>query len=170
MTVESLFLKFSADKLKQFEQRIEVCLAKLTEDQIWARGHENENAIGNLALHLNGNVTQWILGPLGGVTIQRDRDGEFAARGGVSAKILADRLRQTVDRATHIIVGLTTDQLTRSFTIQNYPVTGVEAVYHVVEHFAQHTAQIIFATKVLTQQDLGFYRHLSSNTHSESVP
>jgi uncharacterized damage-inducible protein DinB len=170
VTVESLFLKFSVDKLRQFEQRIDVCLAKLSEDQIWARGNQNENAVGNLALHLAGNVGQWILGPLGGVDIQRDRDGEFAARGGIGAKLLAERLHAVVEQATGIIAALGTEQLTRTYTIQNYPVTGLDAVYHVVEHFAQHTAQIIFATKMLTQDDLGFYRHLGSAAHTEKLP
>ena len=32
---------------------------------------------------------------------------------------------------------------------------------HVVEHFSYHTGQIIFATKHVTGEDLGFYRHLS---------
>jgi uncharacterized damage-inducible protein DinB len=169
-SVESLFLEFSADKLRQFESRIEVCLEKLSAEQIWARGHDNENAIGNLALHLAGNVTQWILGPLGDVTVHRDRDSEFAARGGIDAAILADRLRSAVDSAADIIGRLTTEQLTGSYTIQNYNVSGVEAVYHVVEHFAQHTGQIIFATKMLTHGDLGFYRHLANPSHEESVP
>jgi len=170
MTVEALFLKFSSEKLKQFEERIEACLEKLSDEQVWARGHENENAIGNLALHLAGNVGQWILGPMGGVSISRDRDGEFAARGGSTGRILAERLRAIVDQATTIIAGLNTEQLTRTYTIQNYSVTGVDAVYHVVEHFAQHTAQIIFATKMLTEQDLAFYKHLSGGTHSEKLP
>jgi uncharacterized damage-inducible protein DinB len=170
MTVDALFLNFSTGKLKQFEERIETCLSKLTEDQIWARGHETENAIGNLALHLTGNVSQWILGALGDIPVQRDRDGEFSARGGINAEILSKRLRATVDQATEAISKLTAAQLTRTYTIQNYSVSGVEAVYHVVEHFAQHTAQIIFATKMLTQSDLGFYRHLSGAAHDETVP
>jgi hypothetical protein len=37
----------------------------------------------------------------------------------------------------------------------------LEAVYHVVEHFSMHTGQILFATKMFTGADLGFYRHLS---------
>ena len=36
----------------------------------------------------------------------------------------------------------------------------LEAIYHVVEHFSMHTGQIIFATKLLTGTDLGFYAHL----------
>jgi uncharacterized damage-inducible protein DinB len=170
MSVESLFLDFSAGKLRQFADRIEICLGRLTEDQIWARGNEHENSIGNLALHLAGNVGQWILASLGGVSIQRDRDGEFSARGGFSGAQLAAKLNAIVEQATAIIDNLTTERLTYTYTIQNYPVTGVDAVYHVVEHFAQHTAQIIFATKMLTAEDLGFYLHLSNAARAKELP
>jgi uncharacterized damage-inducible protein DinB len=170
MSVESLFLQFSADKLAQFAERIEVCLGKLDEDRIWARGGENENAIGNLVLHLAGNVRQWILSSIGNIPDLRDRDAEFAARGGHTAAELSENLRATVERATQIIAGLTTAQLTQMYEIQKYSVSGVEAVYHVVEHFAQHTGQIIFATKMLTAEDLGFYRHLGNPAHREWVP
>lgn len=157
MRVESLFLKFSADKLTQFAERIGVCAGKLNDDQIWARGHESSNAIGNLMLHLNGNVSQWIIGALGGNPGERNRDAEFAARGSMSAAELVTQLKHTVDQAARVIAALTPEQLTRTYDIQNYQVSGVEAVYHVVEHFAEHTGQIIFATKLLTGEDLGFY-------------
>jgi hypothetical protein len=170
MSVEALFLQFSVDKLTLLVDRIEVCLGKLNEDQIWARGRENENAIGNLALHLAGNVRQWIISSLGDNPDSRDRDSEFAARGGYTIAELAANLRGTVKQAAQIISGLTTAQLTRMYEIQKYPVSGVEAVYHVVEHFAEHTGQIIFVTKMLTGEDLGFYRHLSNPAHPERVP
>jgi uncharacterized damage-inducible protein DinB len=170
MSVESLFLQFSVDKLKQFTERIEICLKTLTEDQIWARGGENENAIGNLALHLTGNVRQWIVTSVGNHPGNRDRDSEFSARGGRSSAELTAALRETVEQATRIIADLSTDQLTRVYEIQNYRVSGVEAVYHVVEHFAQHTGQIIFATKMLAGDDLGFYRHLSNADATDQAP
>ena len=167
-TVESLFLEISATKLLEFLARIEACLAKLSDDQIWARGHETQNAVGNLVLHLGGNVRQWVIGALGGELDRRDRDGEFAARGGPAANELAAGLRSTVEQAITVIRGVKTDQLTAGYEIQGYSVSGVEVVYHVVEHFAQHTAQIIFATKMLAGEDMGFYRHLSKRTHSAS--
>jgi uncharacterized damage-inducible protein DinB len=170
MSVESLFLQFSVDKLRQLASRIEFCLEKLGEDQIWARGGEHENAIGNLTLHLTGNVRQWIVSTLGNSPFDRDRDSEFAAREGVAATELSTNLRNTVEQATLVISGLNTAQLTRMYEVQNYQVSGVEAVYHVVEHFAEHTGQIIFATKRLTGEDLGFYRHLGSAAHVERVP
>jgi uncharacterized damage-inducible protein DinB len=169
-TVESLFLDLSVEKLLQFAGRIEACLAKLNDEQIWSRGHETENAVGNLVLHLGGNVTQWIIATLGRETDRRDRDSEFMAREGPGAAELAARLRGTVEKALPIIRGLTAIQLTTTYEIQKYSVSGVEVVFHVVEHFAQHTGQIIFATKMLAGEDMGFYRHLSHHTHSERLP
>ncbi len=170
MSVESLFLKFSADELRQQAGRIEVCLAKLSHDQIWARGGENENAIGNLTLHLAGNVRQWIISSIGGISFARDRAAEFAARGGATGTELSTRLRSTVEEASRVILSLTTAQLTQTWLIQGYQPSGVEAVYHVVEHFSYHTGQIIYATKMLTGDDLGFYRHLSNPQHEERLP
>ena len=101
MSVESLFLQFSVEKLRQFADRIEVCLGKLNEDQIWARGGENENAIGNLALHLAGNVRPVdYLFARRQSGYSRDRDSEFAARGGFTAAELSAKLRDTVEQAT----------------------------------------------------------------------
>lgn len=169
--IDRLFIECSVRRLGELIPRIETCLAKLTPEEIWARGGENENAIGNLVLHLCGNVRQWIVSGVGGKTDTRDRDAEFAARGGVSAEELAARLRQTAEEAAAAIAGLTPERLAAPLTIQGYRVSGLEAVYHVVEHFSMHTGQILFATKMLTGEDLGFYRHLAGNRpHSEKTP
>ncbi len=170
MTVERLFLEYSVSKLEQLHSRIRECLNKLGEDEIWARGAENENAIGNLVLHLTGNVRQWIVAGVGGETDTRLRDHEFNARGDTHKQELVDRLEAAVAHAKTVIENLTPARLTGRVTIQKYEVTVLEAVYHVVEHFSQHTGQIIFATKMLTGDDLGFYKHLKAAAHAEPTP
>ena len=171
MTWDADFRTTATHTLLQHMGRIEVCMGKLSDDQIWARGHETENAVGNLCLHLAGNVRQWIISSLGGAPDQRTRDAEFEARSGDSGGELTARLRQTIDAAVAIIESLTPDQLAARYTIQNYEVSGLGVVFHVVEHFAQHTAQIIMLTKMLTGTDLGFYRHLSGRISTqEGVP
>lgn len=170
MTVERLFLEYSLNKLEQLHSRIRDCLNKLGEDEIWARGAENENAIGNLVLHLAGNVRQWIVAGVGGETDTRLRDQEFAARGDTHKKDLVERLEVTVAQAKTVLENLPPDRLTSRITIQKYDVTVLEAIYHVVEHFSQHTGQIIFATKMLTGDDLGFYKHLKAAAHAETTP
>jgi uncharacterized damage-inducible protein DinB len=151
------FLDFSARKLRQLGARIEDCLDRLTEDQIWMRGAESQNAVGNLVLHLNGNVRQWIISAVGGETDTRRRDAEFAARGGLAAGELKARLRDTVAQACSVLEALTPARLTERVVIQDYDGTVLEAIYHVVEHFSGHTGQIIFATKLFTGQDLEYY-------------
>lgn len=167
MTIEEDFLKCSAEKLAELMGRIETCLGKLTADQIWMRGAENQNAVGNLALHLNGNVRQWILGGVGGLVEARDRDAEFAARGGVAPAALGRRLRETVDAALAVIRSLPHERLAERATIQGYEVSILKAIMHVVEHFSGHTAQIILITKMQTGEDLGFYSYLSQGASSK---
>jgi len=161
MTIETDFLNCSAEKLNQLCERVETCLNKLTPEQIWMRGTENQNAVGNLVLHLNGNVRQWILGGAGGEPNARVRDEEFSARGGMEPEALARLLRSAVDRALAVIRQLPHERLAERTTIQGHDVTLLNAIFHVVEHFSGHTAQIIFVTKMLTGEDLGFYSYLS---------
>ena len=161
-TIDRAFLDCSATELSKHSSRIDACLEQLTEDQIWARGGENENAVGNLVLHLCGNVRQWIIGGVGGAPEARDRDAEFAARGSLATSQLRERLAATVDQAVRVIAAVPAARLRDRLQIQGYEVSVLEAIYHVVEHFSGHTGQIIFATKMLTGADLGFYRHLSS--------
>ncbi len=160
MSVEEEFVKFSVSKLRQLNGRILVCVEKLSEDRIWMRLSENENAVGNLCLHLAGNVRQWIGTGVAGRVDIRVRDSEFSARGGKSVRELRDLLTASVEEAVAVIERLKPEDLMRDTRVQGYDVTVLAAIYHVVEHFAQHTGQIIFAAKVLTGQDMGFYAHL----------
>ena len=169
MSNEQAFLTYSAEKLRQYADRIFVCLDQLTPEQIWARGSENENSVGNLVLHLAGNVRQWIGSGVAGRASIRDRDAEFAARGHVDVQELRVLLRTTIDDAVAVIQKLTAERLSEMIRVQVYDVSVLEAVYHVVEHFSQHTGQIIFATKLVTGSDLGFYRHLSNLADTEQT-
>lgn len=165
-TVSRLLTETANKTLREHVGRIESCVGRLAEDQIWARDSDNANSIGNLMLHLAGNVRQWIVSGLGGSPDARNRDAEFAARGGTAAQDLLQCLKTAIEEAAGIIQALDDERLIRTYAIQEvYHVSGVEALVHVVEHFGQHTGQIVFATKLLTGEDLGFYKHLSSRTN-----
>jgi uncharacterized damage-inducible protein DinB len=167
--LQNEFRQCSIDTLRQHSGRIETCLGKLTAEQIWARGSENENAIGNLVLHLCGNVRQWIIASVGGAPDTRQRDQEFAARGNLAVSELVERLRATIDEAVAVVERVTAERLAEHLVIQGYQTTGLSAIYHVVEHFSGHTGQIIFATKMLNSVDLGLYRHLSQTAAQENT-
>jgi len=170
VTAEEIFLKFSAQKLEQLHGRIQDCLARLTPEQIWARHSENENAVGNLVLHLSGNIRQWIGSGVAGLPDHRQRDAEFDARGGKSTEELADLLRLRVVEAASLIRSLPAARLIERITPQGYDVTVLEAIAHVVEHFSMHTGQIILLAKLLTGQDLVYYQHLRGSGRESGAP
>jgi uncharacterized damage-inducible protein DinB len=169
--LDRIILDFSQRKLLQLSARIEDCLTRLTPEQVWARGTENENAVGNLVLHLCGNVRQWIIAGVGGKPDLRVRDQEFSARGDVEPSELGQRLKSTVEEAASVIGQVTAARLADPLTVQKYNITVLEAIAHVVEHFAEHTGQIIFVTKMMTGRDLGFHQHLKTTAaHDEKTP
>jgi uncharacterized damage-inducible protein DinB len=148
---------YAGDKLQQQLGQIRRCAARLSDDEIWHRSNPHTNAIGNLILHLTGNVQQWIVAGLGGIPADRDRPAEFAARGPVPASEIVERLGSVVADAIAIIEELDADALLRRRVIQGYTVSGLTAVFHVVEHFSGHTGQIVHITKLLKDVDLSLY-------------
>ena len=137
--------------------RIERCFQDLTDEQIWWRPNDECNSIGNLVLHLSGNVRQWIVSGVGGELDERHRDAEFQQREIINKTDLINQLRLTVVEATRVLRALDPKTLMEFRMIQQKQVSILEAVLHVTEHFSMHTGQIIQLTKILTSKDLKFY-------------
>jgi uncharacterized damage-inducible protein DinB len=138
--------------------RVIRCLELLSDEDIWWRPNRSSNSIGNLVLHLTGNVTQWILSGLGGAQDIRKRDREFRAKGPIPRPELINRLETCILKAARVIEGLNRQDLKREHSIQGFQVTGFQAVSHVTEHFAYHSGQVVFITKLRLGKDLGFTR------------
>jgi uncharacterized damage-inducible protein DinB len=130
------------------------CLEGLSDEDVWWRPNEASNSIGNLILHLCGNVRQWIIGSVGGREFERRRQEEFDERGPLPSGELWSRLKSVVDEADEVLAGLDAGALARREQIQGYDVSVLEAVYHVVEHFGMHTGQIIYLSKMRGGRDL----------------
>ncbi len=155
----SLFLANSQQLIsKQNLPHIVKCLQELTEDEIWWRPNPASNSAGNLVLHLCGNVRQWIIAGLGSAKYQRDRDSEFSELGPIPRQALVTQLRRTVRDACRVLARLTDESLSKKYRIQGYHVAGLDAIFHVTEHFGYHTGQIIYITKLKRGYDLRFTR------------
>jgi uncharacterized damage-inducible protein DinB len=145
--------------LSEYLPKIERCLEHLTDEDVWWRANDASNSIGNLMLHLRGNVTQWIIAGVGGQARERRRQQEFDERTHVAAKELLANLRTVVEEAAEVIRGLDDHALLGRRQIQDYDVTALEAIYHVVEHFSMHTGQIILLSKARVAEDLRLWEH-----------
>jgi hypothetical protein len=157
----ALFLEFSRKKLfGQYWPRLKECVASLNAEQVWWRPNKASNSLGNLLLHLDGNVRQWLVASFNNSDDKRNRPAEFAAAGSLSASDLLDQLGATLDEAAKVLDRLTIDELLAPYEIQGYHVRGLDAVYQVVEHFGLHYGQIVYITNSLSGKDLGFYKEL----------
>lgn len=143
--------------LNDYLPKIERCLEQLTDEQIWWRANESSNSIGNLLLHLSGNVRQWIISGLGGEPDHRHRDSEFDQREGIPRSELISLLKQTLSDADEVLSRFDASKLLEAKRIQKSDVTALEAIFHVTEHFSMHTGQIILLTKMLASKDFKFY-------------
>jgi len=160
--VTELFLDFSRRKLlDQYWPRLRGCVESLTDDQVWWRPNPASNSAGNLMLHLNGNLRQWIVASFNGLEDARNRPAEFNETGSIPASALLTMLGETMQEASDVLSRLTEADLLARYEIQGYNVSGLEAVYQVVEHFGLHYGQILYIAKALTGTDLGLYRELN---------
>jgi hypothetical protein len=158
----AIFLAFSRNKLlNQYWPRLKTCVEPMTVEQVWWRPNDASNSIGNLILHLNGNMTQWLVASFNKDEDLRNRPEEFAAQGGLTAAELLGRLGATIAEGEKVLNHLTVVELLAPYEIQGYHVRGLDAVYQVVEHFGLHYGQIAYITKTLEGKDLGFYRELN---------
>lgn len=162
-TIENEFIKESISRLQENTPKIKKCFDELTEEEVWQRPNTSSNSIGNIIVHLCGNITQYILSSLGDVEDKRERDREFSIQSGLNKKELIDKLQSTVDHAAHVIEGIDSHDMLRIRSVQGYKLSAIGIIIHVVEHYSYHTGQIIFWTKLLKDKDLGFYANVNLN-------
>jgi len=141
----------------EYPTKIRLALETLDETTIWKRENQESNSIGNLMLHLTGNVREWIVSGIGGVPSERDRAAEFAASSGFTKSELLSGLVSSVMDADKVLSHITEADLEREVSIQGRETTVLAAVYHVVEHFSMHTGQIIMLAKMYSSRSIRFY-------------
>jgi len=138
------------------------CLEEMPDQDLWWRPNEQSNSVGNLILHLCGNMQQWIMNSMDGGKFERNRDAEFSSRGPLPKGELIAGIRTVVNEVDRVLASLSTAGLLERFPVQVYSTSRLQAIYHVVEHFSYHLGQILYIYKMRTGKDPGFYRDLSN--------
>lgn len=141
----------------EYPVKLRVALRAVPPSVVWQRHNESSNSLGNLVVHLAGNVDEWIVGGLTGAAVERNRAFEFMRSDGAGAEELISELDSAVRRADAVLGSLDQGELGRVVTIQGREITVLAAIYHVVEHFAMHTGQIILIAKQHAPGSIRFY-------------
>lgn len=167
---EKIREEFVQNSLYRFDESTRmnmISLEQLSEDDVWKRPNESLNSIGNLILHLCGNITQYVISSLGETEDKRERDIEFSIESGFSKKELLRKLKETVETAKRVINDASLAQLVRKREVQGFYFSGIGVVLHAVEHYSYHTGQIAFWTKQLKNKDLGFYEGIDLKVNNK---
>ncbi|MEW6238864.1 MAG: DinB family protein [Candidatus Omnitrophota bacterium] len=152
------FVEYSRYKLREdYFPKIRKCCENLSEEDVWRRPNEHSNSVGNILLHLCGNLRQWIIHGLGGVEDVRNRPQEFAERSPIPKAQLLAKLEGTLKEVDETLARFDLSRLLEKKTVQGFAETNLTVVYHVVEHFAQHLGQISYITKMLCDVDLKYF-------------
>ncbi len=151
------FIEQSIFRLNESMGMIRICVAELSQEELWKKPNESLNSVANLLLHLNGNITQYAISSLGETEDIRERDLEFSTTGPFDVMVLLETLGATMLKAKTIIENTTTEQLLKKRKVQGFDLSGIGIIVHVVEHLSYHTGQIAFWVKQLKNKDLRLY-------------
>ncbi len=154
---EALILECERRLFDESLPRLKKCLSQLTEEEIWFRPNSQTVSVGNLVLHLCGNVRQWIIATLGGSPDNRERSKEFAEAGPISKNVLVKNLDETMHQVRIALQKINPETLLDKNSVQGFQETGVSIVLHVVEHFSYHVGQISYFVKSKKAIDLQYY-------------
>ena len=156
-----LFAKLLAESrrrlLGESIPRLRKCMDQLTVEELWYRPNENSNSVGNLVLHLCGNVRQWLIAALGRQPDVRQRQQEFDERGPLPHAHLHELLDQLEKDIEKTLNQLTPSDLEQSYSVQGFAENGVSILVHVVEHFSYHVGQCTYFVKAHKDMDMAYY-------------
>jgi len=156
---------------KEFERRlieegltrIKHCVSHLNETELWKQENENTNSVGNLIMHLQGNVRQYVVSGIGMQKDTRTRDSEFDPHNIKASEQIINELEQTLLESVQVINKLELENLTEDRKVQGFDETVLSIIIHVIEHFSYHVGQVTFITKQMKNIDTGYYADLDLN-------
>ena len=135
--------------VKGYPAQVVACLGVLSDDQVWWRANDGSNSVGNLVLHVCGSSRHFIGRGLGGTEYARDRPAEFAERGPVPKDTLTGLVRGTAEETGRVLDALDPSRLMEVSDRAGDPFTALALVQRTSHHWALHTGQIVYATKML---------------------
>lgn len=121
---------------------------------LWRRTEGVKNSAGNLALHLEGNLREYVGRQLGHVPYTRARDKEFTLTG-FSRDELIGRMEQVKELVTTVVSGLSEHELAAAHpdVVLEIPMSSHDLLVHLHGHLNFHLGQIDYLRRILTGGD-----------------
>jgi uncharacterized damage-inducible protein DinB len=152
--------EFKTRVFNESYSRIFKCFSLINDKQLWESPNDKIPCIGNLILHLCGNARQWILSGIGGMPDNRNRPEEFIVHKNIRKADLIFLLENLKVNMISTLKLMNENEIYEKKIIQGFETSNFSAIIHVIEHFSYHTGQITSLTKLMTEQETGYYENL----------
>ena len=118
---------------------------------LWTVAPGVTNAAGTLALHLEGNLREYVGRQLGQIDYVRDRPLEFSARGVAQAALIA-RIEAVREMVPQVIGSLSTNALDATYPepFNGAAISTQQSLLHLLAHFNYHLGQIDYLRRFAT--------------------
>ena len=134
--------------------QVKTCINSLDPEQLCWRPNDLSNSIGNLVLHCAGSTKFYIGHVIGNSDFVRDRDTEFNERRRMPHDELLAHLDAAISEANSVLSELSPNRLLEQTHRTRKPSTIMEVIELQLTHYALHTGQIAFATKILSAESI----------------
>lgn len=161
------FKENSIFRLAEAQRMLHICKPLISEKKFWKKPNGVSNSIGNLLLHLCGNMRQYVICGLGNIADTRVRDMEFAENTNLNSQFVWEKFDETIQHVKQTVNNASESDLLNKKFVQGFHLSGLGMVLHAVEHLSYHTGQIALTVKLYENQDLGFYDGIDLNTKNE---
>jgi len=111
------------------------------------------NSAGNLILHIEGNLREYVGRQLGGIPYTRNRPLEFSTSG-ISRAELSSRVISLVESIPPVIERLSLAEMARQYpeVVLAGPLSTSEFLIHLYGHLNWHLGQVDYLRRILTGQ------------------
>jgi uncharacterized damage-inducible protein DinB len=148
VALDNLVKQALIDELEGLRDAIRDAAAPLSEPEFWSKPLQPGNSVGHLVLHLSGNLNHFVGAQLGNTGYVRDREAEFNTTV-VPVKSEALRLLDSaVSTFRQVVMGLTPQRLPEPHAEARFG-TVLNALVHLVAHFAIHRGQISYLVRLV---------------------
>ena len=150
--IGALFLAQARDRMDASCRLIRHCANQLDEDQFWWRPRPSHNSVGNLVLHVTGNLRERLLTVVAGEPGVRDRAEEFACRGPIAKETILARLEEVVRECDQLLAALPVPRLLEARSYQGinrrFDLHVLSVIFQSLSHLAGHAQEIVFCTRL----------------------
>jgi uncharacterized damage-inducible protein DinB len=141
--------------VRHLASRVDTMVRALPEDRLWIKPFPYGNSVGNLVLHLTGNLSHYVGATLAKTGYVRDRPREFSDPGGYPAREILQRFHEAATMVIQVIQSRSDANLCGPIPDQPPIQSEFGLLLVVASHLNNHIGQMSYLVRALGSEPEG---------------